>query len=204
MRPARTGCRRTQMLSSRSSSRSWCFSSGPRARLPSRRCSTLAHGHQLRRQLHVHCDHLDQPSHLTRLIGGPSLRLVWINFIHLFLVSLLPFTTAWMAQTKLAPIPVVVYAPLLVCTDAAYNVFERHVLQQTAKISEQGRQVARRAMTAPGRCWTGWPPPRDDGCGKLRLGSLARWRLVSAGAGPSGPRGHIGRGPRWWGWVPGW
>jgi len=142
-------------------------------------------------------------SHLTRLIGGPF-GLVWINFIHLFLVSLLPFTTAWMAQTKLAPIPVVVYASLFVCTDAAYNVFERHVLRQTAKISEQGRQVARRAMTAPGRCWTGWPPPRGDGCGKLRLGSLARWRLVSAGAGPSGPRGHIGRGPRWWGLGPGW
>ena len=89
--------------------------------------------------------------HLTRLIGGPSLRLVWINFIHLFLVSLLPFTTAWMAQTKLAPVPVVVYASLFVCTDAAYNVFERHVLRQTTKISEQGRQLARhRSLLALG------------------------------------------------------
>lgn len=82
--------------------------------------------------------------HLTRLIGSPSLRLVWTNFIHLFLVSLLPFTTAWMAQTKLAPIPVVVYASLFVCTDAAYNVFERRVLGQTSRINKQSRRIARR------------------------------------------------------------
>jgi len=82
--------------------------------------------------------------HLTRLIGTPSLRLVWINFIHLFLVSLLPFTTAWMAQTKLASVPVMVYAGLFVCTDGIYNVFESRVLRQTTEINERGRRLARR------------------------------------------------------------
>ncbi len=61
--------------------------------------------------------------HLTRFIRAPSLPLIWTNFVHLFLISLLPFTTAWMAQTKLASVPVVVYAALFVCTDVAYNVF---------------------------------------------------------------------------------
>jgi uncharacterized membrane protein len=39
--------------------------------------------------------------YLTRFIRTPTLGLMWTNFIHLLLVSLLPFTTAWMAQTRL-------------------------------------------------------------------------------------------------------
>jgi uncharacterized membrane protein len=82
--------------------------------------------------------------HLTRFIRTSSQRLIWTNFIHLFLVSLLPFTTEWMAQTRLAPIPVVVYAGLFVCADGAYNVFERHILLNTDEIAEHGRRLARR------------------------------------------------------------
>jgi uncharacterized membrane protein len=82
--------------------------------------------------------------HLTRFIRTSSQRLIWTNFIHLFLVSLLPFTTEWMAQTRLAPIPVVVYAGLFVCADGAYNLFERHILLTTSEITEQGRRLARR------------------------------------------------------------
>jgi uncharacterized membrane protein len=29
--------------------------------------------------------------YLMRFVGPPSLRLIWINFVHLFMVSLLPF-----------------------------------------------------------------------------------------------------------------
>jgi uncharacterized membrane protein len=82
--------------------------------------------------------------HLTGLIRTPSLRLIWTNFLHLFLVSLLPFTTAWIAQTKLASVPVMVYAGLFVCTDGAYNLFERHILQRTTEIAEGARRLARR------------------------------------------------------------
>jgi len=81
---------------------------------------------------------------LTRFLGNPSLGLIWVNFIHLFLVSLLPFTTAWMAQTKLAAVPVMVYAGLFLCIDGIYNVFERHILLRSDDIDEQGRLLARR------------------------------------------------------------
>src|SRR5919205_49787 len=66
--------------------------------------------------------------YLMRLVGAPTLRLIWINFAHLFLVSLLPFATAWVARTRLASPAVVSYAGLFVCIDIAYNVFEREVL----------------------------------------------------------------------------
>ena len=74
------------------------------------------------------------------------LRLIWINFVHLFMVSLLPFATAWIARTRLASSPVVFYAGLFVCIDIAYNLFEREVLihAEPTQVSERTRRLARR------------------------------------------------------------
>lgn len=66
--------------------------------------------------------------YLMRFVRIPSLGLIWVNFAHLFLVSLLPFATAWIAGTKLSSSPVVFYAGLFVCIDIAYNAFEHQVL----------------------------------------------------------------------------
>jgi uncharacterized membrane protein len=84
--------------------------------------------------------------HLMRLVGAPTLGLIWINFVHLFLVSLVPFATAWVARTHLASSPVAFYAGLFVCVDTAYNVFERDVLARAAAthVSDRARRVARR------------------------------------------------------------
>lgn len=68
--------------------------------------------------------------YLMRFVGTPTLGLIWINFVHLFMVSLLPFATAWIARTRLASSPVAFYAGLFVCIDIAYNAFERGVLAQ--------------------------------------------------------------------------
>src|SRR6201984_2531404 len=68
--------------------------------------------------------------YLMRFVGPPTLGLIWINFVHLFMVSLLPFATAWIARARLASSPVVFYAGLLVCIDIAYNIFERDVLSR--------------------------------------------------------------------------
>jgi len=84
--------------------------------------------------------------YLMRLVGHPRLQLIWLNFVHLFMVSLLPFATAWIARTRLASSPVVFYAGLFVCIDIAYNVFEREVLARAGAtlVSERSRQLARR------------------------------------------------------------
>jgi len=84
--------------------------------------------------------------YLMRFVGAPTLRLIWINFVHLFLVSLLPFATAWVARTRLASSPVAFYAGLFVCIDIAYNVFEREVLTHAdpARVSDHTRRIARR------------------------------------------------------------
>jgi len=83
--------------------------------------------------------------HLMRFVGAPTLGLLWINFAHLFLVSLLPFATAWIARTRLASAPVAFYAGLFVCIDIAYNVFEHQVLwhADSAEVSARMRRMAR-------------------------------------------------------------
>lgn len=39
-----------------------------------------------------------------------SWRLIWANFGHMFVVSLIPFITSWMADTRLGALPVAFYA----------------------------------------------------------------------------------------------
>jgi len=84
--------------------------------------------------------------YLMRFAPPPSLKLIWINFVHLFMVSLLPFATAWIARTQLASSPVVFYAGLFVCIDIAYNVFEHEILARAnaTQVSEETRRLARR------------------------------------------------------------
>jgi uncharacterized membrane protein len=84
--------------------------------------------------------------YLVRFAGPPTLGLIWINFVHLFLVSLLPFATAWIARTQLASSPVALYAGLFVCIDIAYNVFERKILAgaDARHLPARTRRLARR------------------------------------------------------------
>jgi uncharacterized membrane protein len=88
--------------------------------------------------------------YLMRFAGPPALRLMWINFIHLFMVSLLPFATAWIARTRLASSPVVFYAGLFVCIDIAYNLFERDILirADATALPVRARHMARRRSVA--------------------------------------------------------
>ena len=82
--------------------------------------------------------------YLMRFVGSPTLSLIWINFIHLFAVSLLPFATAWVAGTRMSSPAVVFYAGLFVCIDLAYNTFERYVLMHAGNVSARVKQIVRR------------------------------------------------------------
>jgi len=68
--------------------------------------------------------------HLLRFVRQPTPRLIWLNFVHLFAVSLIPFATAWVARSQLAPAPVAVYGTIFFLVDLAYLVFERAVFAQ--------------------------------------------------------------------------
>ncbi|MBR0870149.1 DUF1211 domain-containing protein [Bradyrhizobium tropiciagri] len=84
--------------------------------------------------------------HLLHLVGHPTPRLIWLNFLHLFGVSLLPFATAWVADSHMAAAPVVIYAVIFFLIDLAYLAFERAVLAQADQsvISARARTLAQR------------------------------------------------------------
>lgn len=58
--------------------------------------------------------------HLIRYATGATPRLIWFNFAHLFSVSLLPLSTAWMAVSELDPQPVSFYALVFFLVNATY------------------------------------------------------------------------------------
>ncbi|WP_022900026.1 TMEM175 family protein [Humibacter albus] len=80
--------------------------------------------------------------------SAPTVRLIWLNFGHLFFVSLLPFATSWMADTELAHLPVITYAILFVVTDGMYNLFEREILRHSDAFTPREYVTIRRRSLA--------------------------------------------------------
>jgi uncharacterized membrane protein len=62
------------------------------------------------------------------------------------MVDITNFLHPWMARTRLASSPVVLYAGLFVCIDIAYNLFEYQVLARAdaTEVSPRMRHLARR------------------------------------------------------------
>src|SRR5262244_2103543 len=88
--------------------------------------------------------------HLLRFFPHSTPRLIWINFVHLFMVSLVPFSTAWVADTQFAKVPVFVYAAVFVLVNLAYIPFEWHALSAAPveEISLRGQRFARMRSAA--------------------------------------------------------
>src|SRR5262249_33702830 len=57
-------------------------------------------------------------------------RLLWFNFAHLFSMSLLPLSTAWMAVSELAPQPVAFYAAVFFLVNATYISLIRELIKE--------------------------------------------------------------------------
>ena len=68
--------------------------------------------------------------HLLRYATTATPRLMWFNFAHLFSVSLLPLSTAWMAVSELAPQPVSFYATVFFLVNATYIFLIRELIER--------------------------------------------------------------------------
>jgi hypothetical protein len=67
--------------------------------------ASVADCHQRCGELRVHCHYLDKPPLPYAVRRSPTLRLIWINFIYLFMVSLLPLRLHG-SRARLASFPV--------------------------------------------------------------------------------------------------
>ena len=83
--------------------------------------------------------------HLMRYAAEATPRLMWFNFAHLFSVSLLPLSTAWMAVSELAPQPVAFYAAVFFFVNATYIalIWELIDRAQISEVSQKERRIMR-------------------------------------------------------------
>jgi len=78
-------------------------------------------------------------------------RLIFWNFLHMFCASLVPFTTAWVADTRIAAVPVFVYASVIVLVNLSYHAFANDVMPREPAHDGHARQrekaLARSTLT---------------------------------------------------------
>lgn len=63
--------------------------------------------------------------HAAHKVNG---RILWANLHLLFWLSLIPFATSWMGETKFAALPVALYGLVLLLAAAAYYVLTRALI----------------------------------------------------------------------------
>jgi TMEM175 potassium channel family protein len=71
-------------------------------------------------------------------------RLMWFNFAHLFSVSLIPFATEWIAESRLAAAPVALYAAIFVLVNVTYLALCWEAVDRPAR--EDVSQIMRRLL----------------------------------------------------------
>ncbi|MDC7104046.1 TMEM175 family protein [Corynebacterium falsenii] len=63
--------------------------------------------------------------HFFHVVDHVTGTLLWANLNSLFWLSLLPFSTGWMAETSFAPAPILVYGVNLLSAGVAYLTLQR-------------------------------------------------------------------------------
>jgi uncharacterized membrane protein len=83
--------------------------------------------------------------HLLRFPDVATHRLIWVNFAHLFAVSLMPFATAWIASTRLGGVAVAFYAGDLVLVNVTYLLLCFEAVDRSAphKVAVGARSMMR-------------------------------------------------------------
>jgi uncharacterized membrane protein len=95
--------------------------------------------------------------HLMRYATEATPRLMWFNFAHLFSVSLLPLSTAWMAVSELAPQPVAFYAAVFFLVNATYISLIWELIERSPvkEVSRKERRIMRFRSIATLMCFRG-------------------------------------------------
>jgi uncharacterized membrane protein len=78
--------------------------------------------------------------HAAERVNG---RVLWANLHLLFWLSLLPFTTAWIGEHRLAPVPTAVYGLDLLMAAVAYSVLQQTFVREHGRDSTFARALGR-------------------------------------------------------------
>lgn len=67
--------------------------------------------------------------HLLHTLPKVNSKVIWANFILLFFLSLIPFSTGWMGETHFEKIPVFIYALNLVLVAISYFLLQQVIMK---------------------------------------------------------------------------
>ena len=81
--------------------------------------------------------------HLFQVTEQVSGGILWANLHLLFWLSLLPFSTAWMGENQLAPIPTAIYGFVLLMAGLAYYLLERAIIAKEGRASFLAQAVGK-------------------------------------------------------------
>ncbi|PSK67798.1 hypothetical protein B0E53_00269 [Micromonospora sp. MH33] len=81
--------------------------------------------------------------HMFHLVGRVSGRVLWANLGLLFCLSLFPFTTGWMDESRFAQTPVVIYGLNLLGAAIAYFVLQTVIIRQEGPNSPLQQAIGR-------------------------------------------------------------
>jgi uncharacterized membrane protein len=81
--------------------------------------------------------------HMFRATERVSGLILWANLHLLFWLSLVPFTTAWLGENHLAPVPVAAYGIVLLAAALAYYALERVIIRDQGSGSLVAAAVGR-------------------------------------------------------------
>ncbi len=81
--------------------------------------------------------------HLFQATEQVSGGILWANLHLLFWLSLFPFTTGWMGENGLAPIPSAVYGFVLLMAAIAYEILQHAIINKEGRDSLVGQAVGR-------------------------------------------------------------
>lgn len=81
--------------------------------------------------------------HMFQLVHHVSGGVLWANLALLFFLSLFPFTTAWMDETRFAHVPLFMYGLNLLLAAVAYFVLQSVVIRQEGPASRLRKAVGR-------------------------------------------------------------
>jgi uncharacterized membrane protein len=84
--------------------------------------------------------------YLMRYAEEASVRLLWFNFAHLFSMSLIPLSTAWMATSRLAAQPVTFYAAVFFLVNVTYVALIWELVESEGGIAPVRRALRRRSI----------------------------------------------------------
>jgi uncharacterized membrane protein len=74
--------------------------------------------------------------YLLRYAESADSSVIWTNLLFLFLVSLIPFFTSYLAENHMSSLPTALYAVVFLLITVAFNLFQRAITRQAGEEAE--------------------------------------------------------------------